>query len=206
MATAEEVVQLAVPTLDDENFDNWTKRELLQYLNDGVRRLVTLAPQQFSTRAVLTLAAGTRQTLPANTAMLLESPRSLHATTEVPIRALRIVDRRALDEYSPGWHVAVAAPAREYAYDPAMDPAVMWVNPPAAADDKAEIVYAANPAAVNLSNDVPVEDRYIPYLVDYILFRAFSKDADYAGQDGRAEIHRKRFMEAAGDGNTSSAR
>jgi len=55
-------------------------------------------------------------------------------------------------------------------------------------------VYSANPAIVASGANISISDVLANAILDYILYRAYSKDADYTAHQGRAAQHFQLFM------------
>lgn len=193
MAKAYTVLDQAASLLNDPRGQNWPRAELLQYLNAGLKAMVPLAPSQFSVTKTVTLVDGARQTLPAGSVALLQALNVVNGDDSIG-RGVRNVSKTALDESAPSWMSLSASTTREVAYDPKV-PDEYWVYPPAAAGAKLRVTTADEPAEIEVFTEIPVDARYHPALVDYVLFRALTKDADYANQDPRAAQHYTAFME-----------
>ena len=183
--TAQNVLQRVVITLLDPNAVRWPTAELVRYLNDGQRDIALVRPDATSTTATLTLAAGARQTLPSVGAKLLEVIRNTSGNK----RAIRLVNRIVLDSQDPDWYnLTGVTEIKHYTYDP-REPRIFYVYPPAAASDaSAELIYSAYPTDITEPNstalytavtgNVSVADIYVNALVNYILYRAYSKDSE----------------------------
>lgn len=163
----------------------WDSRELVQYLNDGLLLFAQARPDLFSTEAAShALVAGVRQTLPTGGFKLFEVLANAAGTAVTPI------DQKILNACVPGWRgVTQAANILHFMFDP-RQPAYWECYPPATNGTTARLRYAAYAAPVSLpsasalpsavSGDVPAPDVVINPLREYILYRAKSKDADYA--------------------------
>lgn len=170
----------------------WPNEELLLWLGDAQRDLVVFKPDAGATVAAFTCAAGTRQTLPAGGVQLLDIPRNLTGTQ----RIVRRVERRVLDAENPGWHGdSGAEEVRWFTYDP-RTPTVFYVSPPALVTSELELLYAATPATPTMDGNIGIEDIYLGALVDYICYRAFSKDSDFAQSVERAKLHYNAYYAA----------
>jgi len=191
MATANDLTSRAAAVLNDPGNANWSAADLLVYLNDGLQLMVLRVPEQFATVQDIVLVAGAKQALPAPSALLLNVLKVASGRTP------RLVDRAALDAFSPSWQAAAQGETREWAYNP-KDPFVFWVSPPAVAAAALTIETADYPAVLAGGSTVPVDDAYHPALVDYVVYRALSKDADYAADDNRAGFFYTRWVEATG--------
>ena len=106
--------------------------------------------------------------------------------------------REILDAQVPNWHIATAAAeAKHYVYS-LLDPKNFYVYPPqpAANQGYVEMVYGAAPADATLNGPITLDDIYQNVLVDYILYRAYSKDTEYAADQNRAATHQNAYIAA----------
>ena len=204
--TAQSIIRRCVETLQDTTSIRWPVAELVRYLNDGQREVVLYRPDAMVTNATVTCVAGTKQTLPANGAKLIEVIRNARAAGTK--RAVRMVNREILDAQMPGWHaLAGADDALHFMYDP-RDPRVFYVYPPATTNTQLDIVYAAYPTDIvepadgatytAVTGNISLPDIYGNVLQDYILYRAYTKDSEYAGNAQRAQAHYAAFANALG--------
>jgi len=200
--TAQSIIQRATETLQDSTSVRWPVGELARYFNDGQREVALYRPDAMVTTATFTCAAGSKQALPAGGSKLIDIPRN--ATTS---KAVRLVNREILDAQQPGWHGITASTAVvHFTYDP-RDPRVFYVYPPATSATSLDIVYSAYPTDINeptsgtyttVTGNLGVPDIYSNAVLDYILYRAYMKDSEYAGNTGRAQAHYTAFSNALG--------
>lgn len=202
---AQSIVRRVVETLQDNTSVRWPVNELVRYLNDGQREIVLYRPDAMVTNAVVTLVAGSKQALPANGTKLIEIVRNTGGTR----RSVRLVNREILDSQAPNWHnITGVTEILHFMYDP-RDPRVFYVYPPAAASGASlDAVYAAMPTDVTepadgavytaVSGNISVPDIYGNVIQDYMLYRAYSKDSEYAGNASRAQAHYGAFANALG--------
>ena len=202
---AQSIIRRVVETLQDTTSIRWPVAELVRYLNDGQREVIVHRPDAMVTNASLSLAAGTKQGLPANGAKLIDVVRNSAGNK----RAIRMCAREILDAQSPGWHnLAGVTEIVHFMFDP-RDPKVFYVYPPAAAAGAAvDLVYSALPADITepaagtdfsaVSGSLSVPDIYSNALQDYVLYRAYTKDSQYAGNEARAQARYAAFANALG--------
>jgi hypothetical protein len=176
------IINNARKALNDATGIRWTDAELLAWLNAGQRDLAILRPDASAVNTSFTLAAGTKQVLSASALRLLDVVRNLGADGYTPGSAIRIVDREVLDAQLPDWHTAAqSATTQHFTYDN-RDPRVFYVYPPAVTGYRIEIIQSVSPADVAaLTSAITLDDIYAGPLTDYVLFRAYMKDAPYAG-------------------------
>jgi len=179
--TAKTIIDKAATQLIDIAGVRWTRAELLGWLNDGMRQIVLIQPSASSTTAAVQLVAGTRQSIPSDGWLLLQVYRNLGTNGSTPGRAIRIVSREVLDGFNPNWHTDTAkAEVRNYIYD-VQDQLAFYVYPPNTGTQYIELNYSAQPANLTAETQtIPLFDVFQSALVDYILYRACSKDAEYA--------------------------
>ena len=197
--TAQTILNKVTTQLIDLTNIRWTRAELLGWLNDGMRQIVVLQPSATSTTSAVKLVAGTRQTLPAGGWLLLQLYRNMGTSGTTPGRAIRIVSRELLDGFSPDWHSAAAkAEVRNYIYD-TQDQLAFYVYPPNTGTQYIEMNYSVQPADLTAESQViPIFDIFQSALVDYILYRACSKDAEYAPGLQLAQGYLGTFVAAIG--------
>jgi hypothetical protein len=201
--TAQSIIQRVVITLQDTTSIRWPANELVRYLNDGQREVAMLRPDATVTNATKALSAGAKQTLPTDGSKLIDITRNTSGSK----RAVRMTTRTILDSQLPNWQNATAVTEiLHYTYDP-RDPKVFYVYPPAAAADASvEIVYSAYPANITepadgalytaITGNISLPDIYANPLADYVLYRAYTKDTEFAGNAARAQAHYGAFTGA----------
>ena len=199
------ILQRCVITIQDNTSVRWTIAELVRYFNDGQREVILFRPDAMTTYAPQVLVAGTRQTIPAMGTKLIDVLRNTSGNK----RSIRQVNREILDAQTPGWHgLAGVTEINHFVYDP-RDPKVFYVYPPAApAGASVDLIFSALPVDIAEPADgltytavvgnMSVPDIYANVLQDYVLYRAYLKDAEYAGNGARSQMHRGAFDGALG--------
>jgi len=200
---AQSIIRRVVETMQDNTSVRWPVAELVRYLNDGQREVVLYRPDSMVTNATITLASGAKQALPTNGSKLIDVIRNTAGTK----RSVRMTVRNILDTQSPNWYnLTGVTEILHYMYDP-RDPKVFYVYPPAAASGASvEVVYSAYPTDITepadgalysaVTGNISLPDIYGNVLADYILYRAYTKDSEYAGNAQRAQAHYAAFQAA----------
>jgi hypothetical protein len=196
---ATELLTRASEILQDESFVRWTKAELLRWANDAARETIVRRPGSRGVTAALTLVAGTKQSLPASGVELLDVVRNLAADGVTPGRSVRRVDRQLLDDQNPDWHtLRQAAKVKHYTFEERA-PKVFYVYPPVLAATKVEALYSELPPVIVADTDtLDMGAEYLNVLVHYMVFRAMSKDSEYANGTVAA-AHYQAFADAVAD-------
>jgi hypothetical protein len=200
--TVSNVLTRAQDVIQDTTNVRWPQAELLRWLNDCRRDIAIVRPDLYATTQTVTLVTGTKQTLPAAGTRFLDAVRNVDAVTNDPEGAVRIVEREVLDAQRPDWHTETPTSALKHFMFDERNPRVFYVYPPAVSGHKLDIVYSVTPTEItDVNTELTNEDIYTGAIVDYLCYRAFSKDAEYAGNAGRAASHYQAFATALGIGN-----
>lgn len=199
--TAADVITRAGDLIQDQTQVRWPESELLRWLNDGRREIAIARPDIYATTSVVSLAGGTKQAIPSDGTRFLDAYRVMNADGITAMGAVRPVQREILDAQKPGWHAEQGAAVKHFMFDE-RTPRVFFVYPPAVAASKLEIAYSKAPVEItNTATTLTDEDLYTGALVDYVCYRAFSKDAEYAGNIQRAAAHYMQFKSAITEGD-----
>ena len=202
--TAQSIVHRVVDILQDTTSVRWPVSELVRYLNDGQREVVLYRPDATIKSATVECVAGAKQSLPTDGAKLIDVIRnSASAGTN---KAVRMVAREVLDAQIPNWYgLTGELDVVHFTYDP-RDPKTFFVYPPALTTTRVDITYSAFPSDVSepaagstyddVSGNLDLPDIYCNVVTDYILYRAYSKDSEYAGNAQRAQAHYGAFANA----------
>lgn len=195
-----DLIKRAHTILLDATAVRWTALELQDWLNDGYKEIVTLHPDSNAQSATFTCSAGYRQDI---STAYPEAYRVLEVLTNKAAlsnkRPVNLVSRKSMDTSHPGWYnESQSISIQKYMYDKRV-PKEFLVYPPATSTAQLEIIYATVPAPhtlteVQLMNPATAETIrldviYANPLLDYILYRAFSKDSDQANNAARATAH-----------------
>jgi hypothetical protein len=179
--TAQAVLDKAVIQLNDLTSVRWSRPELFGWLNDAQRQIVLMQPSTSNFTTTLAMIAGTRQTIPIDGWLLLDVYRNMGLTGVTPGRAVRIVSKELMDGFNPDWHWDTpTVTAKNYVYD-SQDQTAFWVYPPNTGTGYLQLNYARVPVDLTAeSQPISVNDILQTAILDYVMYRACSKDAEYA--------------------------
>jgi hypothetical protein len=198
-----DIITRAQTILQDVTGTRWPTAELLNWLNDSYKEIVQARPDLYPVSTPsFACVAGTRQTAPTGALRMIDVVRNGSGTK----RAVRLIDRRILDDQLPNWHSAAGVTEiQHWMFDP-RTPREFLVYPPASSGATLEIVYSAVPAAhASATGNIAIIDSYANVMLDYILYRAYTKDAEYTANAQRAVAHFTALQNALGTGAASDA-
>lgn len=199
--TVQSVIDRAQTVLQDTTGVRWpVVGELVLWINDAQREIALLKPDASAANDTITLVAGTKQSIPSGGNRLLKAVRNMSAGSGgAGRRAVRLVDREVLDAQTPDWHdpsvggdAAHASVVKHYIYDEA-NPRNFYVYPGVSGSAYLEIIYSANPSAVTQSGNLSIPDIFANAIMNYVLYMAYMKDAEFAGNAQRASSHYQLF-------------
>ena len=195
------LVSRAATLIQDATNIRWPTSELIDWLNDGQREIVLLKPQASVKNESVALTTGaTKQTIPAAGVMLIDVARNMGAAGSTPGDAIRVTSREVLDAQKPTWHsdANTDGKIKHYMFDP-RDPKTFYVYPKAPATAwYVEVIYSASPTDCSAGGTIQIDDIYANALLDYVLYRAYSKDAEYAQNAQLAVAHYQAFSNSIG--------
>lgn len=199
---AKDIIRRVVETLQDPTSVRWPISELARYFNDAQRAIVMYRPDAAVITAPVPLVPGTRQTLPAGaTKMVRASNNSAGSKRVVLLTRIEVIDAQL-----PGWHnLPGTTEILHYMFDP-REPRVFHTYPPAAPGAALQVTYATMPQSIaepadsgmweSITGEFGLPDIYAGAAQDYILHWCYLKDAEYAGNAARAQVHKQSFAEA----------
>ena len=207
---ASSVLDRAEFQLSDAGFTRWTKPELLLYLSEGQREAARLRPDSTAKTEAIKLSLGeTRHNLPANAGVLIKITRNMGETGVTPGRTITIMDTMTLDRVDPKRHESNGKTRiKHYSYEE-INPLEFESYPKSSAsvDVYVEAIYSQMATDLTDETDeLTVIDKYVNALTEYVMFRAYGKDAQYAGQDGRSNKHFSLFQAGLGLKNQTDNR
>lgn len=186
--SVQSVLARAGQLLLDLGFDRWTTDELLLWLNDGQRELVAKVKKDAKVRTYThTLAPGAKQDNPADCVEILDMRQNDGGNVITPC------DRTALDRFAPDWMVKPTDSKVKHWMDD-QQPNTFYVYPAQNATPATVVMtYSAVPNQVGLTDNIDVREIYADNLLNFILYRAFSKDAEFGGDAARAVAYYQAF-------------
>lgn len=190
---------------------NEAQRVIVKYLPYACARVdaIKLQPGTRQSIARLLPAAikpgdGVALTAPVVGAAVQALVCNMGADGLTPGRAIRLVERDMLDAADPMWHRSTGKAVTQYVYDP-RNPQHFYVTPgvPANVDVWVQVDYIAEPAPVpapapgqslyafegNNEQQLSLDDRFSDDLFNYLMARAYMKDAEVSANAGLMAAH-----------------
>lgn len=196
--TAKNILDRASMIIQDLTNVRWPESEILNWLNDARRELAVVRPDIYSDMATKALTSGAKQELPADGLRLMDVPRNTSGA------AITVTQRGFLDQQNPGWHQMAGSSTVKHFMVDERNPRIFWVYPPAASGASVELIYQKAPTDYTTNSALTAyEELYGGAMVDYVCYRAFSKDSEYAGSSERAAVHYNQFLNALKMGRLS---
>lgn len=193
--TVAQLITSAALELQDENHIRWTRPELLEYFNAGQRAVAQARPDQVVQDVEIALEAGWQQTLPEGTLALIDI--SSNATGQHG--RITKVKQWQIDAIVGNWRAMPQSLAVLHYMHDIRVPSEFLVYPPARAGALVRAQVAALPSDLGSeSGDPSLPLLWLDALRNYMLFRAWSKDAEFGGNTQLAAAHLQLFNNALG--------
>jgi len=192
-----DVLNRVRPVLNDSDSANyrWSDSDLKRYIDDAVRLILTKRPDANSVTTTITLAVGYQQTLDDAHEKLID------VIANGAGRAVTIIDQAVLDSFSPNWRNSSANDAtKHYMYDPRVSREYQ-VYPPVkttAATLKAKVALKHSSLAESNAN-IGLRDSYMEHVVCFVLYKAYARDMEFAGNAELAGSYLAMFNGMLGD-------
>lgn len=204
--TMKYITDLASEQLQDPSFDDLSESQLVAWGNMGSAQIAAFVPSACTVIESVKLAAGPRQTIAASGMVFIRAIRNMGTDGNTPGQAIIMVDNiEILNAFNMSWPTETqVAVIKEVVKDPVVE-GVFWTFPPADGSSYIEIERSDKPAPVIWDSahawetvKIGITNEYIGALLDYILYRAYSRDADYPGNIEKATLHKQAFDQALG--------
>lgn len=206
--TAQDFVQRFMDAALDQDNTRWKAPEVIRYANDGQRDIAIYRPDAFTVSGLLDTVAGTKQTLPEGATKLLRTVRN-GANGKV----VKIVPHDVLDATVSAWHSAAqSAVVKNVTYDERL-PREYYCYPPSDGNAKIEAVWCVEPTDIpaptgntkdTCTGSVSVRALFVNALLDYVLYRAYAKDAGIPGNFDKAKLRYSMYAAAMGMETTAT--
>lgn len=180
---AKDLIDRAARELVDISSVRWTRKELLRYLTEGANTIAVRQPSLVATPKTLTVT---------------KSP------IEIPEDAFALLDVEDIDGISPQyvlitkltqlyprWKKDTGEPTCWTKFE--HDSKRFWIYPQPASSVSVDILYAKSLSLESESSNVPFPDIYEAPLIDYVMYRAYSRDGQNQSESAKAQMHIQAF-------------
>ncbi len=200
---ASTIIKDAHIILFDVDGDRWPAAELVGYLNLGQIAIATTRPDQKRSTLTLTLAAGFEQSIPPEVTALIDIPNNAEGKKS----RITKVELQLLDHVVPDWRSGTQGLYVKHFMHNIVEPRKFDVYPPVQPGVKVlatvglyptPIATPTGPTHASVVGNIDLPDYWQSALLDYVLFRAYSKDAEFGGNAVMAKSYHDMFMGAIG--------
>lgn len=209
--TARSIIEKAHTQLSDSEGVRWPAYELVGWLNEAQRVIVRERPDQKCTTQPISLAFGFRHTIPDDAVALMDIPNNSAGNK----RRITKIDMDLLDNVAPAWRaMSSSTEVRHFMHD-MREPRVFQVYPPAAIGAQVDVTYSLEPVDVPVPVDgwlasavtgnIDLRGTWADPILNFVLFKAYSKDAEFGGNANLAANYLALFNAALGTQLQTSA-
>lgn len=192
MILASALIRQAQGIAQDLSTYRWTTAEWLDYLNDAQIQIVQLRPDMSVANRSVALVTGWKQAIPADGLRLL----AVEANTSG--RAIKLISTEKLNAFAPGWRAEKQADIIKHYMVDQRDPTRFSVYPPASSKASVECLFSVMPTRCDTENSPIFADIVTNQILDWMLFRAYSKDDEFADVAEKRSFYHNSFLTALG--------
>ena len=195
---ASDVINRVRILLNDDG-TRWANSELFYWISDAQRLISLVRPDSTSASEVVSLSAGTKQSIPTTSARLLDVMHNIGADGTTIGRSIKLTDRDQLETQDQSWQTKTQkSEVRQYIYDP-RTPSIFYVTPPIKSGTKIEIVTQKHPVDITATtDDLSLTNIYFEIVVNYVMYRAYSKDNEYSANSAAANNYLQLVLSTLG--------
>ena len=190
----------------DPQFERYTQRELVTWLNEGQKAIAKYVPLSCSRVDAIKLVPGTKQSIhkiPAARVLrdgvnpaedvygisVMSIICNMGSDGLTPGKAVRLSDHETMDAFYPNWPAETGTEVVNYLYSP-KTPQIFYVIPGVKPDASmwVDVQYTFNPPEVPTSGSygmngtdattIGIDESNTDDLVNYILARSYAKDSE----------------------------
>lgn len=169
----EQLLERVKATLLEDGADPfWSDQEIVDYLNEGVRFVISQKPSAFTVQDNIPLVAGYKQEIPDEWSELVD------AVANQGGRAVTMVDREFMDQFDPTWTTATASNTIKHVMYDKKDRKWFYVYPPASTAATLTLKGVQIPDTMNTDSDnlFPLNDIYDVPVMYYALAQCYAKN------------------------------
>lgn len=214
--TAAAVLTRARTILQDATGVRWPLSELFDWINDATTEMINVRPELGTDPLVIDLVAGSKQAVPDDVERIV---RYICNVDVNDVRGLdvTIASQTLIEAIDPAWRSSVPQSGLvQHILILDEDDSAFEVIPPNTGNGHIEVLALKFPAALALpaspadivsyeAVDLPLSEPHLNAYIEYVLARAYSKDAALPAAAARAASHTAAFMAAMGIQTQSDA-
>jgi hypothetical protein len=188
----------------DEGGVRWGSAELLDWYNEGLLDMVTRRPGLLPSVDDVVLVAGTQQVLTTDRLAIIDVGQNIGSVAkprngQVP----NITPKDTMDRLIPDWQYQSSSVMVITVVTHQQTPRIFWVYPPQPTVNpgRLRMIQSKRPTVVSATSAAfEPDDQYMPIMIEYLLYRAFSKDAENPSSGQRSAQHLQNYLGLLGAG------
>lgn len=193
MTISDIITKNILPQLDDIAADNWFADTLLPYVVEAVYEVVRQKPSAYPVMADLSLAAGAVQDIGTTYVSWISAVCNITGTS-TPDKEIAEISKEQMDKRHPGWMTDTGNATAKFVMREEADPRVFYIYPQRlVSPGKIRMIVSQVPAIASTSTTFPLDEVYLPAVVDWTLARAIMDDRTVQDGKERAKLYMEKF-------------
>lgn len=183
----------------DKNMIRWDKAFWVDAFNSAVRAILAIRSDALTANEDFVCVEGSTQTIPVDARFVVDVLRNKGGAA-----ISGNVDLKMLDDYRPEWRSEpLASAAKAWLYDD-RNPTTFYMYPPVVSGTTIECVFAKVPTPITESDydsetKCELNPMYDNAIIEWLVYRAFSEDAEFTANAARATTALNAFRTMLGD-------
>lgn len=191
MKTKKIIDRVSRELVDPRNV-RWFRSELIQYLSEAVGVIAARQPGLFAKSKDISVTQ-----CPIS---IPDDGFSLLGVNSIDGISAQYVLIEKLDQMYPRWRLDKGEPNCWTKSD--YDPKHFWIYPQPSSSVTVSILYAQDVKITDESGDITIPNIYEGALVDFVMYRAYSRDGENTSEANKAQQHFQSFMLFMNDDST----
>jgi len=195
---AEKVAAGAYRVLNDKDRVRWKPEEITGWIDEAVHSLLKYVPNAGAETVIKKIVAGkTKHEFP-EAYRILDVIRNTDGQGKPNGPAVVYTTKEALDACRASWHTDTGESIYHWVYDPEHDRKVFWVYPAPEDDAYVEMTIVREQDITSLGTEIEMGIQWLQTLLNWVLFRAYAKNADFGGNSQTAMAYLNAFYTEVG--------
>ncbi|PSV11657.1 hypothetical protein C0W59_19175 [Photobacterium kishitanii] len=184
-----DLIEQVAELLVDKGNVRWSQSELINYINDALAAIIMRRPSITAADSVISVTN--------NPVVLPNDAYSLLTVEKIGDYRGQYTPIETLDRFYPMWRTQIGIAQCWTKHNDEL--LRFWIFPAPQEPINVEVIYSKVITVKAQTDVIPLTSVYVGILIDFVLFRAFGKDAENASEESKSLMHFQLFAVAMGD-------
>jgi hypothetical protein len=199
LGTTQWILIISSQQLNDEVGVTWMPSQLIPYINNGIKEIVTLKPDAFASLVPYSLQPGIRQPLPISCVDLVDVTYNLVNGNYTS--AVNGIPKDVMDRLLPDWPTWSPSSIVIFNIEDSNDSKNFYVFPPQPATGMGtvETLQTIMPAELTAADSgFPLDLSYVPIIINYVVSMALGEENSIQNAQQKSNLYYNKFLQGLG--------